>query len=153
MLLRLLVVGWGGGVGDPPGVQDGEGQHKWASHKDQITAFWEGWEGEAGVHLRLLSMSKIPRDDVGASLIRSNLMLHYAPCPKLRRVARLARLPLSRTLFHEDVYIYVLIGLCLPYIGQTGYVAAIHEYPNNDRREAQNDYEYKLTYTTLEVED
>ena len=47
-------------------------------------------------------------------------MLHDAPCPRLRRIARLARLPLSAPLSQEDVFIYVLIGPCLPYIGQTG---------------------------------
>ena len=85
-----------------------------------------------------MGRAKIPWGEVGESILRSNHLLADAPCPRLRRIARLARLPLDTSLSTKDVYIYVLVGPCLPYIGQTGYTygprALIKRYAEHLRK-------------------
>ena len=49
-------------------------------------------------------------------------MLATSPVDRLRGMARLTKLPLDPKVTEEDCCIYTIVGPCLPYIGQVGYI-------------------------------
>ena len=89
---------------------------------DQVNEFWAAWDAKADRRAKLLKSRCIPWDQVAESLLRSNRLLRDCPDVRLRRIARLARLPLDTPLTIADTWIYVMVGPFLPYVGQVGFV-------------------------------
>ena len=58
-----------------------------------------------------------------ATMKEANILLSEAPDYKIRRLARLTRLPLDSDLTMEDCFIYVLWGLFPFYVVQTGCIS------------------------------
>ena len=59
----------------------------------QVQQFWEEWDREAEIRTTLCAQRQIDWKVVEASLRRSNCMLATSPDARLRRIARLAKLP------------------------------------------------------------
>ena len=61
---------------------------------------------------------------VERSLRRSNSLLATSPDARLRRIAKLAKLPGDTPLSTDQIVIYAMLGPWSPYIGQFGAVEA-----------------------------
>ena len=67
-----------------------------------------------------MAASPIDWPQVESSLRASNAMLHTSPDSKLRRIARLAKLPHNTPLDQDQILIYAMLGPWCPYVGQLG---------------------------------
>jgi hypothetical protein len=125
----------------PPGVPspdieqcmpDSSGDH------NDLCDFWENWEFEAGIRRQLLSQRPIPWKRICDSLVRTNKTLANAPDHRLRRIARLSRLPLDSDLTIPGKYIYVICGRAPPYVGLTGCRLYAQKKSNKNKKATKN---------------
>ena len=83
-------------------------------------AFWGKWDKLAQKRKEALAQRPVDWEVAKQTMMEANLLLQDAPDQKLRRLARLTRLPLDYDLDNEDRIIYVLWGPFPCYVGQTG---------------------------------
>ena len=85
-----------------------------------------GLTGTGRLRNVLFCARKIPLTGgaVEQSLRRSNSLLATSPDARLRRIARLAKLPADTPLSTEQIVIYAMLGPWSPYVGQLGAVEA-----------------------------
>ena len=76
----------------------------------QVEAFWAKWEALALRRKNALLSQPSDWDEVVSTMREANMLLSEAPDYKLRRLARLTRLPPDSDLTMEDRFIYVLWG-------------------------------------------
>ena len=86
----------------------------------EIEKFWTQWEVLAAERKAITSKRRINYKLLDDNLRKTNLLLYDCPCPWLARVARLAKIPLGRSLRIPGILIYAIIGRFPPYVGQLG---------------------------------
>ena len=87
---------------------------------EEVDSFLREWNRLAAIRQRIFDQGNV---DWPARLLRqSNLLMRYAPDRRLRRIARLARLPPHLDLQCPDCIIYCICGAQPPYIGQCGVI-------------------------------
>ena len=91
-------------------------QNPWKRVQD----FWRTWDTEAQCRTHLCSQRSIDWPAVEQSLRRSNHLLATSPDARLRRVARLAKLPVDTPIDTDQIVIYAILGPWSPYMGQLG---------------------------------
>ena len=91
-----------------------------ASRWKQLREFWGKWDVECGTRKRCFSASPIDCQGIVESCRRMAVCLRSCPDTRLKRVARLAKLPPDLDLNNPDVIIYCMLGPWCPYVGQCG---------------------------------
>ena len=85
-----------------------------------VQSFWDAWDEIALKRDALLKSKPVDWSAVCDSLQESNLLLRDAKDTRLRRIARLAKLPLTWCLDEVGSWVYTICGPYPPYVGQTG---------------------------------
>ena len=94
-----------------------------STHHERESAlkeFWETWDSLPEQRRLFLQRKRIPWDDVDKNSQAANKLLFQCPCPRLARIARLASIPIGRSLRTASILIYAVIGRFAPYISQLG---------------------------------
>ena len=101
-----------------------------------LKEFWKTWESLAEQRSLLFKSKRIPWEDVDKNLQAANKLLLQCPCPHLARIARLASIPIGRSLRTAGILIYAVIRRYAAYVGQLGWetrqqrtpVSRLHEH-------------------------
>ena len=80
----------------------------------------ETWDSPAEQRQLFLKRKRIPWDDVDKNLQAANKLLLQCPFPRLARIARLASIPIGRSLRSAGILIHAVIRRYAPYVGQLG---------------------------------
>ena len=94
-----------------------------STHHERESAlkeFWETWDSLTEQRQLLLKRKRIPWNDVDKNLQAAKKLLFPCPCPRLARIARLASIPIGRSLRTAGILVYAVIGRFAPYVGQLG---------------------------------
>ena len=86
----------------------------------EVQTFWDRWDEIALKREALLRAKPVNWSAVRDSLQETNLLLTDAKDSRLRRIARLAKLPLTWRLDEVGSWVYTVCGPYPPYVGQTG---------------------------------
>ena len=85
-----------------------------------LEKLWDDWNSLSAQRKILLDRRRVDWKAVDENLIQTNTVLLDCPCPRLARVARLARIPVTNSLRVAGILIYAVIGRFAPYMGQLG---------------------------------
>ena len=88
--------------------------------QSEVQDFWDRWDAIALQRDSLLKARPVDWNAVRESLHDSNRLLCDAKDSRLRRIARLAKLPLTWRLDEVGSWVYTICGPYPPYVGQTG---------------------------------
>ena len=83
----------------------------------RVQTFWANWDKEVQERSFLCAQNPIDGGAVERSLRRPNSLLATSPDARLRRIARLAKLPADTPLSTDQIVIYAMLGPWSPYIG------------------------------------
>ena len=86
----------------------------------EVDEFWLKWDQLAKQRQDLFDKGNVDWFQIARLLTASNLLMRNAPDRRLRRIARLSRLPPDLDLMCPDCIIYYICGPHPPYIGQCG---------------------------------
>ena len=88
--------------------------------ESDLKEFWDTWDSLAEQRQLFLKRKRIPWDDVDNNLQAAKKRFLQCPCPRPARIARLASIPIDRSLRTAGILIYAVIGRFAPYVGQLG---------------------------------
>ena len=92
-------------------------------HATCLELFWEQWDWLPTERKTSLDKKRLGAADLKKlddSYIRTNLIIIDAPCPRLSRVARLAKVSATQSLLKPTCASYAVLGRFPTYVGQIG---------------------------------
>ena len=102
------------------------------SHRSRVRQFWEKWDALASERKCILDKKRLTQADLRKlddSYRETNERLIDCPCPRLSRVARLAKVDVTESLPRPTCATYAILGRFPTYVGQVGAKAKNRKRP------------------------